>query len=440
MDRNAVKIVKTLRAHKFQAYLVGGCVRDILLGIEPEDWDIATDAKPEQIIKLFPRTIPVGARFGVVIVRMGKKNYEVATFRKDLGYEDGRHPDKVVFSSPEEDARRRDFTINGMFYDPLRKKVLDFVGGKRDLNAGIIRAIGEPEERFKEDKLRMLRAVRFSARLGFPIEKNTGNAIKKHCAEIMEVSKERVRDELIYIFTQKNPAQGLMLMDELGLLKEILPEVSAMKGVPQPPEFHPEGDVFNHTVLMLKLMKKPSPELAFGVLLHDIGKPKTFRIADRIRFDNHTSVGAEMAENILKRLRFSRKQLQTITALVKEHLKFIDVPRMKQSTLKRFMSIPDFELHLELHRLDCLGSHKDLSTYHFVKKEFRKFQSELKKMRAKPKRLITGDDLISIGLSPGPIFKKILTRVEDAQLEGKIKTKEEAIEMAKKQAQIFQVD
>jgi len=434
MDANAKKIVKTLRERHFQAYLVGGCVRDLLLGIHPQDWDIATDARPEQIISLFKKTIPVGAKFGVVIVRLGGKNYEVATFRRDLDYADGRHPTRVEFSGPEEDARRRDFTINGMFYDPLRKKVLDFVAGEKDLKAGIIRAIGDPELRFAEDKLRMLRAVRFSARFNFPIEANTAAAIKRHCREINEVSKERICDELIDIFTRQNPDLGLRLMDQMGLLEVILPEVSAMKGVAQPREFHPEGDVFEHTLLMLKQMKNPNLELAFGVLLHDLGKPKTFRIADRIRFDNHTTVGAEMSQKILKRLRFSNQQIKTIVSLVKEHLRFIDARKMRQSTLKRFLSLPDFDLHLELHRLDCIGSHNDLSTYRFVKKHLSQFRKEQAKFKSKPKRLLTGDDLIQLGLTPGPIFRKILTALEDAQLEGKIKSKEEAIKMAKKQA------
>ncbi len=368
IDANAKKIVKTLRGHKFQAYLVGGCARDLLLGIQPKDWDVATNAKPKQIIRLFQKTIPVGAKFGVVIVRMAGKNYEVATFRKDSDYADGRHPGKVQFSGPEEDARRRDFTVNGMFYDPVGKKVLDFIGGQKDLKTGIIRAIGNPDQRFYEDKLRMLRAVRFSARFNFPIEKKTAAAIKRHCGEINQVSRERIRDELVYIFTQPRPDRGLDLLDRLGLLKAILPEVSALKGVRQPKQFHPEGDVFKHTRLMLKLMKQPSPELAWGVLLHDIGKPDTFQIADRIRFNGHSTLGAEISQKILKRLRFSNRQVKIIVALVREHLKFIDARKMKQSTLKRFMSLEYFDLHLELHRIDCVGSHHDLSTYRFVKK------------------------------------------------------------------------
>ncbi len=434
MDRNAKKIVEVLRGQGFSAYLVGGCVRDLLMGLEPKDWDVATDARPEQIIKLFRKTIPVGAKFGVVIVRMGQKNYEVATFRRDLGYEDGRHPSGVEFSSPKQDAQRRDFTINGMFYDPVKKKVLDFVGGQADLERGVIRAIGDAEARFAEDKLRMLRAVRFSARFAFPLEEKTAAAVKAHAAEILEVSKERIRDELVHIFTQQHADRGLELLDESGLLQAVLPEVSMMKGVEQPPEFHPEGDVFAHTRLMLKRMRKPSPELAFGVLLHDIGKPATFKVAERIRFDSHTVKGEDISRKILRRLRFSNRSIKTICALVREHLRFIDVPRMKQSTLKRFLRLDNFDLHLELHRLDCLGSHHDLATYNFMKKKLKKFRAEQKQTKAKPQRLLTGDDLIAMGLTPGPSFRKILTAVEDAQLEGKIKTKEDAIKLAQKKA------
>jgi len=434
MKTNAIKIVKTLRSHGFQAYLVGGCVRDILMGVPAKDWDIATDARPEHIKSLFKKTIPVGAKFGVMIVRMGGKNYEVATFRRDLVYKDGRHPSAVRFATPEQDAQRRDFTINGMFYDPVKKKVLDFVGGFKDLEAGVIRAIGNPEARFEEDKLRLLRAVRFSARFEFPIERKTICAIKQHAAEISEVSAERVREELIMIFTQKNPGIGLALLDKSGLLKAMLPEVSKMKGVAQPEQFHPEGDVFTHTRLMLDRMKDTTPELAFAVLLHDIGKPGTFKVAERIRFDGHAGLGAEMAHKILRRLRFSNRQIQTVCSLVKEHLRFIDAPKMKQSTLKRFLRLPDFDLHLELHRLDCMASHQDLSTYDYVKKALRRFRAEEKKLKSKPRRLLTGDDLIALGLAPGPVFKDILLAVEDAQLEGKVRTKAQAVQLAKKYA------
>jgi len=432
MKKDAVQIIKRLRQEGYQAYLVGGCVRDLLLGIKPQDWDIATNAKPEEVQRLFKKTILVGAKFGVVIVRMRHKNYEVASFRTDLDYKDGRHPEAVKFSDAEQDTRRRDFTINGLFYDPIKNQVIDFVGGEQDIKKGIIRAIGEPERRFSEDKLRMLRAVRFSARFKFPIEPMTKSAIKRHAREILEVSPERIREELVMIFTQKNPDLALELMDELGLLEVLIPEVKAMKGVQQPPEFHPEGDVFTHTKIMLSLAKNPSPELAFGILFHDIGKPKTFQVLDRIRFNRHNVVGAEISEKILKRLRFSNREIKLISALVKEHQRFMDVKKMKESTLKRFLGMKHFDIHLELHRLDCLASHKDLSAYRFVKNRYQKFLKELKRWKSKPKRLITGYDLIKLGLEPGPIFKKILWKLEDAQLEGKIKSKEDALEYAKK--------
>jgi len=434
MKSAATQIVRTLRRNGYEALLVGGCVRDLLLGLRPKDWDIATNARPEEIMRLFQKTVPVGAQFGVVIVRKRGKNFEVATFRRDLGYDDGRHPAAVQFSDAAHDARRRDFTINGMFFDPLKSKVLDFVGGRRDLKAGLIRAIGNPGARIQEDKLRMLRAARFSARFNYPIEPKTRSAIQKYAGQILEVSRERIREEMVMIFTQKNPDRGLELLDELGLLKVILPEVARMKAVPQPPQFHPEGDVFTHTRLMLKMMKNPSPELAFAVLLHDIGKPPTFRIAERIRFDGHTIAGAEIARRILRRLRFSNRQIQAITALVKEHLRFIDAPRMKESTLKRFVRLENFDWHLELHRLDCLASHADLSTYRYVKKRLEQFRAEEKSHQARPRRLVTGDDLIELGLTPGPIFRTILDKVEDAQLDGKIQTREEALELAKKLA------
>lgn len=428
MKANAVKIVQRLRDHGHQAYLVGGCVRDLLLGRRPKDYDVATSARPEEIISLFQKTIPVGAQFGVIIVRLGGKNYEVATFRRDLQYSDGRHPDGVQFTTPERDARRRDFTINGLFYDPVKNQVIDFVGGKSDLKAGVIRAIGNPAARFKEDKLRMLRAVRFSARFGYPIEERTGRAIKRHAKEILEVSAERIRDELTQILLEERPALGLRLMDEYGLLAAILPEVAAMKGVAQPPEFHPEGDVFEHTLLMLELMKKArkrGPELALAVLFHDVGKPPTFEIADRIRFNNHPVIGAEMTEQLLRRLRFSSETVKTVSDLVSVHLKFMDLKKMRPSTLKRFLRVENFGLHLELHRLDCLGSHGKLDNYRLAKTKLRELSREKEILR--PPRLLTGHDLIALGLAPGPLFKKLLAALEDAQLEGTVGTREEAM-------------
>lgn len=431
MKEKAVYIVRQLRARGYRAYLVGGCVRDLLLGIKPEDYDVATDATPDEIRRIFKKTILVGAKFGVVIVRLGGKNYEVATFRRDLNYSDGRHPEGILFSTPEEDAKRRDFTINALFLDPITKDILDFVGGQKDLNKKIIRAIGDPEKRFAEDYLRMLRAVRFAIRFGFRIEKKTKQAIKKYASEILKISRERIRDELCLLLSSKMPGDAIRLMDEVGLLSVILPEVAEMKGVPQPPQFHPEGDVFNHTLLMLDKMKSRDYKFALAVLLHDVGKPKTIRFADRIRFDNHSVVGARIAEEILRRLRFSNQEIKLITSLIEEHLKFINVPKMRESTLKKFLRMENFELHLELHRLDCIASHNDLSTYRFIKKKLKEFQRADELSKLKPKPLLSGKDLIEMGLVPGPIFKEILTMIEDMQLEGKLKDKNEAKEYLK---------
>lgn len=428
MKSNAVKIIRRLREHGHEAYLVGGCVRDLLLGRRPRDYDVATSARPEKIVRLFRKTIPVGAKFGVILVRLRGRSYEVATFREDLGYEDGRHPSQVRFSTAEADARRRDFTINGMFYDPDQKRVIDFVDGKRDLTAGVIRTIGSPRARFKEDKLRLLRAIRFSARFGFPIEPATGSAIRRLAPAIIEVSAERIRDELMEILMDQRPAEGLRLMDRYGLLKVILPEVHAMKGVKQPPEFHPEGDVFTHTLLMLEKMKRSfawKPEFALAVLLHDAGKPPTYREADRIRFDNHTVVGEQIAAELMRRLRFSRQEIKLVSELVREHMHFMSVREMRPSTLKKFLRKEKFDLHLELHRLDCAASHGDLTNYRFCKKRLAELGREKKVLR--PPRLLTGYDLINLGLEPGPRFRKILAALEDAQLEGVITTRDEAI-------------
>src|SRR6267378_3131846 len=368
----ATTIVRTLRERSHQAYLVGGCVRDLLLGREPADYDVATDATPQQIMEIFPLTFAVGAQFGVVLVPLSKNEsgasavgpnekvpvVEVATLRSDVGYSDGRHPDEVRFSKdPREDVRRRDFTINGMLLDPITNEVLDFVGGREDLKAGIIRTIGEPEHRFGEDKLRMLRAVRFAARFEYRIDPATLVAIQRLASQIHQVSRERVRDELTKMLTEGRARRAFELLDESGLLKEVLPEISAMKGVEQPPQFHPEGDVFVHTMLLLeKLPAGCSPTLAWGALLHDVGKPATFRTApDRIRFDGHVEVGVKMATEILRRLRFSNHETDQILALVDNHMRFGAVQRMKQSTLKKFLRLPAFEEHLELHRIDCLS-------------------------------------------------------------------------------------
>jgi len=446
----AISIVQALRQSGFQAYLVGGCVRDLLLGREPKDYDVATDATPRQVMDIFPETYAVGAQFGVVLVPapnggaasasadVSSKAHavEVATFRSDIGYSDGRHPDEVRFSSdPREDVARRDFTINGMLLDPLSGQtpgeVLDFVGGRKDLAAGIIRSIGDPEKRFDEDKLRMLRAVRFAARFEYAIEPATFAAMQKLAEQIQVVSRERVRDELTRMLTERHARRAFLLLDESGLLQHVLPEISVMKGVEQPPEFHPEGDVFVHTLLLLENLPAPCPmTLAWGALLHDVGKPATFRVAsDRIRFDNHVEVGVKMAEEICRRLRFSNDETGQILALVDNHMRFGHVSRMKESTLKRFLRMPAFEEHLALHRADSLASHRNLSTYEFLQQK----RAEIPPEKMRPSPLVTGDDLIGEGHSPGPKFREILNAVEDAQLEGRLPSRDAALEFVRRE-------
>jgi poly(A) polymerase len=425
----ANSICNTLIREGHQAFLVGGCVRDVLLGREPEDYDVSTDATPERVISLFPDAVAVGAQFGVIIVPLDGHKVEVATLRSDIGSADGRHPERVVFSSnPEQDVQRRDFTINGLLMRHESGEILDFVGGPADLRAGIIRAIGEPARRFAEDKLRMLRAVRFSARFGFPIEPETFAAIRSHAHEIGQVSAERIREELTKLLTEGGARRGLELLNETGLLQQILPEVAAMQGVEQPPQYHPEGDVWIHTLLMLEgLPAGSSPTLAWGVLLHDVGKPPTFRpvseTGDRIRFNGHVDVGVRMAEGILERLRFSNQDREQIVALIANHMRFKDVSRMRASTLKRFLRLPHFNEHLALHRLDCLSSHRHLDAYNFVRRMLEETPTE----EMRPVRLLTGNDLQSLGFQPGPLFSKILRSLEDAQLEGLVRSREEAI-------------
>lgn len=429
----AGRICEKLRGAGYQALFTGGCVRDLILERNPADYDVATDARPEEVQRLFPGSLAVGARFGVIIVIEDGLQVEVATFRSDLGYADGRHPVAVKFSaSPEEDARRRDFTVNGLMMDPRDGRILDFVRGQADLRAGIIRAIGDPDLRFDEDKLRMLRAVRFAARFAYAIEAATRAAIVKRAPEILQVSQERLRDELTKMLTEGAARRAFELLDETALLPEVLPEISRMKGVAQPPQFHPEGDVWTHTLLMLEQLPAGcSPTLAWGVLLHDVGKPPTFKPAPgphgRIRFDEHVEVGTRMAEEICRRLRFSNDDTAQISLLVANHLRFKDVAQMRASTLKRFVRLPRFDEHLELHRLDCLSSHRDLTCYDFV----RRFLAETPPDAVRPTRLLSGEDLKRMGYSPGPVFKEILRAVEDAQLEGKIQTHQEAIGMVK---------
>ncbi|MGH9741952.1 MAG: CCA tRNA nucleotidyltransferase [Candidatus Acidiferrum sp.] len=430
----ANSICDTLQRNGHQALLVGGCVRDLLLGREPADYDVTTDATPERVMELFPESIAVGAQFGVVLVPRDGMKVEVATFRSDVGYSDGRHPDRVVYSkTAEEDVQRRDFTINGLLMRHDTGLILDFVGGEPDLKAGVIRAIGEPDRRFAEDKLRMMRAVRFAARFGFEIEHKTFTAIRRHAGAVTDVSAERLRDELTKLLTEGAARAGFDLLEKAWLLSIVLPEIAAMKGIPQPPQFHPEGDVWIHTMLMIEgLPAGTSPTLAWGVLLHDVGKPPTYKPAsqtgDRIRFDHHVDVGVRMAEAICRRYRFSNEETEQIIALVANHMRFKDVDKMRTSTLKRFVRLPHFEEHLELHRLDCLSSHRNLNSYSQVER----FLEETPAEQVRPQRVLTGNDLRRMGYIPGPVFSEILRAVEDAQLEGQVATKVEAEEFVLK--------
>ncbi len=426
----ARRIIHELKSRGHKAFLVGGCVRDLLLGKHPKDYDVTTDARPDEVTNLFPHSDLVGAQFGVVLVREDGAQVEVATFRSDHAYIDGRHPAQVRFETdPRQDVLRRDFTINALLLDPESNQVLDFVGGRDDLAAGVVRAIGDPETRFREDHLRLLRAVRFAARLAYRIEPATLQAIQRLHGLILKVSAERIRDELIRILTEGGARRGFELLDETALLADILPEVAAMKGVAQPPEYHPEGDVWTHTLLMLEKLHAPGITLALGVLLHDVGKPATFRVAERIRFDGHVEQGVKMAEAILCRLRFSNEQIRQVSALVANHMRFKDAPQMKESTLKRFLRLEKFQEHLELHRIDCLSSHGRLDNYELVKHRM----DELPAEQLKPKPLITGDDLIAAGYQSGPLFARILAAVEDAQLEARIQTPEQAIALVREQ-------
>ena len=435
----AERVCRALRDAGHQAYFVGGCVRDILLGREPADYDVATDATPDQVQRIFPRSLAVGAQFGVIVVVDDEAasreplQVEIATFRSDIGYTDGRHPDRVVYAkTPQEDVKRRDFTINALLLDPETNEILDFVGGRDDLRARIIRAIGNPEDRFREDKLRMVRAVRFAARFRYAIEEATFAAIVKLALEIHQVSAERLRDELTKLLTEGQARRGFELLDETRLLPELLPEIARMKGVEQPPQFHPEGDVWIHTLLMIeKLEPNCPPTVAWGVLLHDVGKPPTFKPpsgpGDRIRFDEHAEVGTRMAEDICRRLRFSNEDTAQVAALVANHMRFKDVLQMKPATLKRFVRLDRFEEHMELHRLDCLSSHRKLDNYEFM----RRFLAETPPEQVRPPRLLTGDDLVRLGYRPGPAFKAILEAVEEAQLEGTLRTYEDALELVR---------
>jgi poly(A) polymerase len=468
---SALRILATLHDAGYEAYLAGGCVRDLLLGREPADYDIATNATPDIVLRLFRRTFAVGAHFGVVLVaddqpeiscqelRGTEHPTEVATFRSDGIYSDGRHPDHVRYTlSAAEDVQRRDFTINGLLLDPerffppelkphtprntcgpadaalfqgseLRSSVIDHIGGLTDLDAGVIRAIGQPARRFEEDQLRLLRAVRFAARFGFTIEPATHAAIRTLALRIHAVSRERVRDELTKMLTEGRARRAFELLDDTGLLAEVLPEVARMKGVAQPPQFHPEGDVWIHTLMLLDQLSPGCPlTLAWGALLHDVGKPPTYREApDRIRFDGHVEVGVAMGAEICRRFRFSNDETQQILALIENHMRFADAPRMKASTLKRFFRLDDFDEHLALHRMDCLAAHGSLDIWNFVRERYQATSEE----SVRPKPLITGRELIAVGYVPGPQFQQMLRAVEDAQLEGAIAGADEALALVR---------
>jgi poly(A) polymerase len=471
---SALSILTTLREAGHEAYLAGGCVRDLLLGREPADYDVATSATPDIVLNMFPRTFAVGAHFGVVLVAAepedsSKKSAppqvvtEVATFRSDGVYSDGRHPDEVRYTlSAVEDVQRRDFTINGLLLDPLkgtgfgpyiagiakegalapegktivpealeelRGAVVDHVGGLADLDAGILRAIGQPARRFEEDQLRLLRAVRFAARFGFEIEPATHAAIRALAPRIAAVSRERVRDELTKMLTEGHARRAFELLDETGLLAEVLPEIARMKGVAQPPQFHPEGDVWTHTLLLLEQLQPDCPlTLAWGALLHDVGKPPTFRVApDRIRFDGHVDVGVAMGAEICRRFRFSNDETRMILTLIENHMRFADAPRMKSSTLKRFFRLENFDQHLALHRMDCLAAHANLDIWNFVRERYEATPEEI----VRPTPLLTGRELIAAGYAPGPRFQEMLHAVEDAQLEGTIASTDEALALVR---------
>lgn len=432
MEKAARKVAARLREQGHVAYFAGGCVRDMVRGLAPKDYDIVTDARPETVQALFPRTYAVGAHFGVIMVLENGFQFEIATFRSDDVYIDGRHPSAVHFSSPEEDAKRRDFTINGMFYDAVAEQIIDFVGGQADLAAKLVRAIGDPGRRFAEDRLRMLRAVRFATVLDYEIDRKTWDALVIDAASINEISAERIREELVRIFLSANRVRGWDLLDASGLMSAILPELEEMKGVSQPEQFHPEGDVFVHTRLMLSLLpKKVSVPLVFAVLFHDVAKPVTARVdaTGRIRFNEHDRIGAEMTEEIMRRLRFSGAEIEASVEMVRQHMVFKDAPKMRVAKLKRFMARPTFDEELELHRVDCESSHRILDNYEFLLQKRDEFANE----PIIPPPLVRGDDLIALGLKPGPKFGEILEAVETRQLEGNLRTRNEALEWVRRE-------
>jgi poly(A) polymerase len=419
----AISIVQALRRNGYDAYFAGGSVRDMLLGKAPQDYDIATGARPEDVRRIFPDTIPVGAQFGVILVLIDGQPFEVASFRHDGPYLDGRRPSEVRYGSLEEDVRRRDFTINGMVYDPLADRIIDLVEGRRDLAERRVRAIGDPAQRFQEDRLRMLRAVRFAASLDFVVDVPTFAAIRELATTITDIAWERIGDEITRILTEGRARRGFELLDESGLLKILLPEIDALKGTWQSPDYHPEGDVFIHTMLLLSHLDAPSESLAYGCLLHDVAKPICFRReGDRATFYGHTEKGAEMAEEILKRLKRGRALWERVSYLVRHHLRLVQAPNMRLSTLKRFLREDGIEELLELARIDALSSNGDLRYYNFCMERMGELQHE----EIRPAPLLRGGDLIDLGFTPGPLFADILRQVEDRQLGGELHSREEA--------------
>jgi poly(A) polymerase len=431
----ALEIVRRLQRAGFPAFWVGGCVRDMLLGRAPEDYDIATAAQPRQIERLFRRTIPIGRKFGVMVVMEGGRQFQVATFRAESDYKDGRHPERVAFGDAEADARRRDFTINGLFYDPARKRLHDWVGGEADLRAGIICTIGSPGERFTEDHLRLLRAVRFAAQLDFRIERRTLAALRANAATIQSISAERVREELVKLFRPPHASRGLELLRKSGLLEQVLPEIAATVTCEQSPDFHPEGTVFNHLRLMLRhLPAGCEPSLPWAVLLHDVAKPVTASTDPETgsrHFYGHEKIGAEMAAKILERLRFPRRQSDEIIKAVRYHMQFKDALEMRKSTLRRLLLRPSFPLELALHRLDCLGSHGRLDVYEFLAAA----AQELERQPQIRPPLLKGDDLIALGMKPGPALGTLLAEIREKQLQDELQTKGEARKWARTRLQ-----
>ncbi|MCZ6688017.1 MAG: CCA tRNA nucleotidyltransferase [Planctomycetota bacterium] len=426
-ETKARTILESLRQRGHRAYYAGGCVRDRVMGKTPQDYDIATSASPETVQEIFEETVAVGARFGVIVVILEGVQFEVATFRAEGRYLDGRRPEWVRFADEEADVLRRDFTVNGMLYDPIEDRLFDRVGGQEDIERRMIRTIGDPEERFDEDRLRLLRAVRFAARLDFRIDGPTADAIRKMADRIESVSWERIRDELVKILTGPAARRGFELMADLGLLSRILPEVADLAGVQQPPQFHPEGDVFVHTMMLLELLETRTKVVSLAGLLHDIGKPPTFSVTDRIRFNQHDSVGAKMADAVCRRLRLSRQEREQIVDLVGSHMKFAAVKEMRESTLKRFLRKENFADHVALHKADCLASHGILDNAVFCENKIKEFEEKDREEALRPKALFDGHDLKGLGYKPGPLFREILSALEDAQLEGKLRTREEAL-------------